>query len=106
MSNQITTSMVKQFSDNLGLVAQQQGSRLRNAVQLEAGKVGEEYFMDKIGKTNAQKVTSRHADSPLIETPHERRRVTPTDYDWGDMVDSFDMLRVIIADPASAYVTT
>jgi len=73
---------------------------------LEAGKVGEEYFMDKIGKTNAQKVTSRHADSPLIETPHERRRVTPTDYDWGDMVDSFDMLRVIIADPASAYVTT
>ena len=106
MSNQITTSMVKQFSDTLTLVAQQEGSRLRNAVQVEAGKVGEEYFMDRIGKVTAQKVTSRHADSPLIETPHERRRITPVDYNWGDLVDSYDMLRVIISDPASAYMTT
>ena len=106
MSNQITTSMVKQFSDTLTMVAQQEGSRLRNAVQVEAGKVGEEYFMDRIGKVTAQKVTSRHADSPLIETPHERRRITPVDYNWGDLVDSYDMLRVIISDPASAYMTT
>ena len=106
MSNQITTSMVKQFSDTLTMVAQQEGSRLRNAVQVEAGKVGEEYFMDRIGKVTAQKVTSRHADSPLIETPHERRRITPVDYNWGDLVDSYAMLRVIISDPASAYMTT
>ena len=98
--------MVKQFSDTLTMVAQQEGSRLRNAVQVEAGKVGEEYFMDRIGKVTAQKVTSRHADSPLIETPHERRRITPVDYNWGDLVDSYDMLRVIISDPASAYMTT
>ena len=106
MSNQITTSMVKEFSDNLTFVAQQAGSRLRNTVQLHTGTIGEEYFMDRIGKVEAQEVSTRHADSPLIETPHERRRVTPRDFNWGDLVDSFDQLRVIIADPASAYMQT
>ena len=106
MSNQITTSMVKEFSDNLTFVAQQTGSRLRNTVQLHTGTIGEEYFMDRIGKVEAQEVSTRHADSPLIETPHERRRVTPRDFNWGDLVDSFDQLRVIIADPASAYMQT
>ena len=106
MSNQITTSMVKEFSDNLTFVAQQTGSRLRNTVQLHTGTIGEEYFMDRIGKVSAQEVNTRHADSPLIETPHERRRVTPRDFNWGDLVDSFDQLRIIIADPASAYMQT
>ena len=54
MSNQITTSMVKEFSDNLTFVAQQTGSRLRNTVQLHTGTIGEEYFMDRIGKVSAQ----------------------------------------------------
>tara|TARA_B100001939_G_scaffold98122_1_gene84422 strand:- start:1028 stop:2038 length:1011 start_codon:yes stop_codon:yes gene_type:complete len=102
MSTQITTAFVKQFDANVQLLVQQMGSRLRNAVTLESGKVGEEVFMDRISATAAQKVTSRHADSPLISTPHDRRRVTPVDYDWGDMIDNPDKLRLLI-DPASAY---
>ena len=58
--------------------------------------------MDRISATSPQKVTNRHADSPLISTPHDRRRVTPIDYDWGDMIDNPDKLRLLI-DPASAY---
>ena len=102
MSTQITTAFVKQYTDNVMLLVQQQGSRLRNAVRLETGKVGEEVFMERIGSTNAQEVTSRHADSPLIDTPHDRRRVVPKSYDWGDMVDNSDKLRMLI-DPASPY---
>jgi len=102
MSTQVTTAFVKQFDANVQLLVQQMGSRLRNAVTLEAGKIGEEVFMDRISATSAQKVTSRHADSPLISTPHDRRRVTPVDYDWGDMIDNPDKLRLLI-DPASAY---
>jgi len=102
MSTQVTTAFVKQFDANVQLLVQQMGSRLRNAVTLEGGKIGEEVFMDRISATSAQKVTSRHADSPLISTPHDRRRVTPVDYDWGDMIDNPDKLRLLI-DPASAY---
>ena len=102
MSTQVTTAFVKQYSANVQLLVQQMGSRMRNAVTLETGKVGEEVFMDRISATAPQKVTSRHADSPLISTPHDRRRVTPIDYDWGDMIDNPDKLRMLI-DPASAY---
>ncbi len=102
MSTQITTSFVKQYSANVQLLVQQMGSRLRGAVTLEAGKVGEEVYMDRISATDAQKVTSRHGDSPQLDTPHDRRRVTPVDYDWGDLIDNPDRLRTLI-DPASAY---
>ena len=102
MSTQITTAFVKQYSANVQLLVQQMGSRMRNAVTLETGKVGEEVFMDRINATSPQKVTTRHADSPLISTPHDRRRITPVDYDWGDMIDNPDKLRLLI-DPASAY---
>ena len=102
MSVNITTAFVKQYSANVQLLVQQMGSRLRSAVTLESGKIGEEVFMDRISATAPQKVTSRHADSPLISTPHDRRKVTPVDYDWGDMIDNPDKLRLLI-DPASAY---
>lgn len=102
MSTQITTAFVKQYSANVQLLVQQMGSRLRGAVTLEGGKIGEEVFMDRLDSTAAVKVTSRHADSPLVDTPHDRRRVTPVDYDWGDMIDNPDRLRTLI-DPASAY---
>ena len=78
------------------------GSRLKNAVTVETGKVGEEVYMDRISATDAQKVTTRHGDSPQIDTPHDRRRVVPVDYDWGDLIDNPDRLRTLI-DPASAY---
>ena len=102
MSTQITTSFVKQYSANVQLLVQQMGSRLKNAVTVETGKVGEEVYMDRISATDAQKVTTRHGDSPQIDTPHDRRRVVPVDYDWGDLIDNPDRLRTLI-DPASAY---
>ena len=102
MSVHVTTSFVKQFSANVQLLVQQMGSRLRNSVTLETGKVGEEVFMDRIESVAAQRVSSRHADSPLMSTPHDRRKVTPNDFDWGDMIDNPDKLRMLI-DPASAY---
>ena len=102
MSVHVTTSFVKQFSANVQLLVQQMGSRLRNTVTLETGKVGEEVFMARIESVAAQRVSSRHADSPLMSTPHDRRKVTPNDFDWGDMIDNPDKLRMLI-DPASAY---
>lgn len=103
MSVNITDQMVKMYSDNVSLLVQQQGSRLRNAVRLETGKIGEEYYMDRLKKTSAQLITARHADTPLIDTVHDRRRVTPQDFDWGDLIDTTDILRVL-ADPQSMYV--
>ena len=101
MSTQITTSFVEQYSANVSLLAQQTGSKLRSAVDVETIK-GKNAFFDQIGVTAAQVRTSRHADTPQIDTPHSRRRVSLTTYEWADLVDDADKVRMLI-DPTSTY---
>lgn len=102
MSQQITTAFVKQFSANVFHLSQQQGSRLRPAVRVESQK-SEASFYDRIGSTAAVLRTSRHADTPQIDSAHSRRRVTLSDYEWADLIDDVDKIRMLI-DPASDYV--
>ena len=37
-----------------------------------------------------------------METPHTRRMVTLSDYEWADLIDSVDKVRML-ADPTSTY---
>jgi hypothetical protein len=101
MSSQITTAFVQQYGANVQMLSQQMGSRLRKAVRVE-NQTGENAFYDQIGATVARVRPSRHSDTPLIDTPHDRRRVTLVDYDWADLVDDEDKIRMLI-DPASPY---
>jgi hypothetical protein len=101
MSSQITTAFVKQYHDMIFHLVQQKGSRLRPAVRVETQK-GESAFYERLGSVTAVKKTSRHADTPLIDTPHSRRRVTLEDYEYADLIDHQDKLRMLL-DPQSAY---
>ncbi len=104
MSFQVDTAFVKQFNATVALLTQQKGSKLRSAVTEETMN-GEEQFFEQIGTVAAQEVTTRHGDSPLISTPHDRRRITLRFFDWGDMIDNFDKVRMLI-DPTSPYTTS
>ena len=66
MSVQITTAMVEQYAGNVAHLAQQKGSRLRNAVRVET-VVGKSAFFEQIGATAARKRTSRHSDTPRMD---------------------------------------
>ena len=101
MSTQITTAFVNQFSNNITLLSQQRGSRLRSAVR-EESVTGEKGFFDQVGQAAAIKRTSRHADTPLVETPHSRRMVTLETYEWADLIDDSDKVKML-ADPTSTY---
>ena len=101
MSTQITTAFVQQFSANIALLSQQRGSLFRNAVRTET-VTGEKAFFDQVGSAAAVKRTSRHADTPLVDTPHSRRMVTMADYEWADLIDDPDKVRML-ADPTSTY---
>lgn len=101
MSTQITTAFVKQFGSNIYTLAQQKGSRLKMAVRNESLN-GDAGFFERIGSVAAQLKVSRHGDTPQIDTPHTRRRVTMNDYEWADLIDKPDKLRLLI-DPTSAY---
>ena len=101
MSVQITTAFVNQFSSNIQMLSQQMGSLLRNAVDVETVN-GEKAFFDQVGSAAAVLRTTRHADTPLIDTPHSRRMVTMSDYEYADLIDDQDKVRMLI-DPTSTY---
>ena len=101
MSTQITTAFVEQYKSNVFHLAQQKGSRLRDAVRSET-VTGKAHFFERIGSTAAQKRTSRHSDTPRMDTPHSRRKVTMDDYDWADLIDNEDKVRLLIS-PSSDY---
>lgn len=101
MSTQVTTSFVEQYSSNVQLLSQQKASRLGAAVDVEYVK-GKNAFFEQIGSTAARVRTTRHSDTPRMDTPHARRRVSLVDYDWADMIDDADKIRMLI-DPTSPY---
>jgi len=101
MSTQITTAFVNQFSSNVQMLSQQMGSLLRTAVDSESVN-GEKAFFDQVGAASAVLRTSRHADTPLVETPHSRRMVTMSDYEYADLIDDQDKVRLLV-DPTSTY---
>ena len=101
MSSQITTGFVQQYSANVQMLSQQMGSRLRDAVRIE-NVVGKNAFIDQIGKATAQLRTSRHGDTPQMDTPHARRRLSLASYEYADLIDDQDKVRMLI-DPTSMY---
>jgi hypothetical protein len=101
MSVQITTAFVEQYKANVYHLVQQKGSKLRPYVRQES-VTGKNAFFDQIGSTNARIRTTRHADTPRMDTPHARRRVSLADYDWADLIDNEDKVRMLI-NPASEY---
>lgn len=103
MSFEITQAFVQQYRDNVVHLAQQKGSRLRSTIKTTPDIIGMNYYFERIGATAVQVKQSRHSPTPLISTPHSRRRVTMTTYQWGDLVDNDDKLKVLI-NPESEYV--
>jgi hypothetical protein len=103
MSQLVTTHFVQQYTTNVQLLLQQKGSRLRGSV-MEGAHTGEQAVpVDQIGKVTATKRTTRYPDLTPQDTPTDRRWVFPSDYDWNDLVDNADKLRMLI-DPMSSYV--
>ena len=101
MSTQITTAFSQQFSTNIMMLSQQKGSLLRNAVS-EESVTGEKAFFDQVGSATAVKRTSRHADTPLSDTPHSRRMVTMESYEYADLIDDPDKVSMLIS-PQNSY---
>ena len=101
MSSQITTAFVQQYNSNVQLLSQAKGSLLRGAVSVES-ITGKNAFFDQVGVATAVKRTSRHGDTPQIDTPHSRRRVSLVDYEYADLIDNQDKVRSLI-DPTSSY---
>jgi hypothetical protein len=84
------------------MLLQQQGSRLRSSV-MQYSFVGKAASMaEQFGSVTPVRNQSRHSDTPLISTPQDKRWIYPNDYDWADLIDNQDKLRMLI-DPTGPY---
>ena len=101
MSVNITNAFVEQYSSNVTMLSQQMGCKLRGAVDVETVR-GKNAFFDQIGATAAVARTTRHGDTPRVDTPHSRRRVSLGDFEWADLIDDLDKVRML-NDPTSNY---
>jgi hypothetical protein len=101
MSQSIDQAFVNQYKANVMMLSQQKGSRLRDKVRNESVNAESAYF-ERLGPATAIKKLSRHSDTPQIDSDHSRRRLTLVDYEWADLIDNEDKVRMLI-DPASEY---
>jgi Phage capsid protein len=102
MSFYASTAFVQQYSTNVMMLLQQQGSRLRSAVNNFAfvGKAAS--MAEQFGSVSPVFNLARHSDTPLISTPQDKRWIYPVDADWADLIDNQDKLRMLI-DPTGPY---
>lgn len=103
MSQFVTTHFVQQYTTNVQLLSQQKMSRLRASVTTDTyvGKQG--VPVDQFAPTVANRRTTRYPSLTPADTQTDRRWVFPADYDWNDLIDQIDKLRMLI-DPQSSYV--
>lgn len=105
MSQNIPTHYAQQYASNVELLLQQRGSKLRDTVNfnpIRGAKAASP--VDQIGAVEATKRTTRYPKLTPADTPTDRPWVYPSDYDWNDLIDSIDKLRML-TDPQSSYVT-
>lgn len=103
MSQNVPTHYAQEYASTIELLLQQRGSKLRDTVSFKAitgAKAAA--VVDQIGSVEATKRTTRYPSLTPADTPTDRPWVYPSDYDWNDLVDSIDKLRMI-TDPTSAY---
>lgn len=104
MSVNAPVAFAQKYTTMVQLLLQQRGSRFRDAVTVQSitgAKAAK--AMEQIGAVNPVKNQARHSDTPLVSTPHDARWMYPNDYDWADLIDEQDMLRMV-ADFKSPYV--
>jgi hypothetical protein len=96
----------KAYGNTVALLAQQKGSRLRNAVTVKTGVVGEETYMDQMSAFTVGSrtlATDRLASTPISTIAFERRKIGMDDYYISKAIDKMDDIRTI-SDPTSAAV--
>jgi len=100
----IPEAMIEGYNSSLYFLSQQKAPRLYGKSQMREQASETDYY-ERIGAGEANDSNDRHGDTPINNAEHSRRAVDLTDADWGDLVDRFDKLRLLIA-PEGAYVKT
>lgn len=104
MGYEVPKHHVDQFKANVMHLTQQKKAILDPVVKMTEPFTGKKFRVDRIGSTRTQKREGRFQDTKYIGTPHDSRWGTAETFDWAEMIDQIDKLKMLY-DPASPYVT-
>jgi len=96
-------AFVNKYRADVQLLLQQKQSKFEPYVRVESQSAQYDFY-EQIGPVSAQPWGPRHGDTPLMETPHLRRRVGMFPWIWADLIDKPDRLRMLIV-PDGPYTT-
>jgi len=97
----IDVAFIEAFKSNVIHLCQQKPSRLRSTVETMTVKA-EIANVERIGAQEAVEKTTRHTPTPILDVEHSRRRFPMQDYQWADLIDEEDEIRMLIS-PKSEY---
>ncbi len=103
MSINVPTHFSQQYATNIQLLLQQRGHKLRGLVSTgsHVGKAAQ--VVQQFGAIEMQPVIGRFQPMGRVDAPADARWVHPTDWDLPQLIDAFDLLR-LVTDPTSMYV--
>jgi hypothetical protein len=102
MSVNIPEHFVSHFSTNVELLLQQKVSKLRDLFNSGSHEVKQASPVNQFGAIDAQTPAGRFAPKNRTDAPAARRWVFPQDKEIDQLLDDFDMLR-LIEDPKGPY---
>jgi hypothetical protein len=97
----VDAAFVEAFKSNVIHLSQQHPSRLRPTVDSMTVKA-ETANVERMGTKEAVEKTTRHTPTPILDVPHDRRRLSMQDFQWADLIDEEDQIRMLIS-PKSEY---
>jgi hypothetical protein len=103
MSVNVPTWYGRQYADNVMLLLQQKGSKLRSTVTEGMYKGEQASPMEQEGPVEMLLVDTRFEPMPRVDSDADRRWLFPNSYDLPQMVDHFDKLKTLV-DPQSKKV--
>lgn len=103
MSVNLPDHFVSQFSSDIELLLQERGSKLRQHVRTGTHTGKQASPVNQIGAIVAASPSGRFAPKNRTDAPMARRWVFPIDREIDQLIDQFDMLR-LIEEPRPEYV--
>jgi hypothetical protein len=101
----IVNHYVKQYTDQVVLLSQQKGSRLRGAVTSDTHHGDGAVAVDQIAETNDQEAGGRNSPIVHADLTQSRRWVYPQSRDWSTTLASFDKVKLAVGAGMEGKIT-
>lgn len=102
MPESIEQYQIEQYQDAILIQVQQKESRLEGTTLPPVEMDGAALYWERIGKTEAVELVTRHDDTPNIEVDHSRRKSTAIPRVWATLLDRADQVRMLV-NPLNRY---